>query len=69
MDGHLHAMGKHRQWRLNLAINAVISKTTYFSIKLRELFRRFSELGTATEIDARLSDAHYKQEESNAPAE
>jgi hypothetical protein len=41
MDGHLHAMGKHGQWRLNLAINAVISKTTSFSIKLRELFAVF----------------------------
>jgi hypothetical protein len=28
----LHAMGKHGQWRLNLAINAVLSKTTSFSI-------------------------------------
>jgi hypothetical protein len=60
MDGHLHAMGKHGPWRLNLTINAVFSKTTTFSIKLRELFRRFSELRTSTEIDARFSDAHHK---------
>ena len=69
MRGHLQAMGKHGHWRLNLTINAVLSKTTSFSIKLRELFRRFSELCTSTEIDARFSDAHYKQEESNVPAE
>ena len=69
MGGHWHAMRKHGQWRLNLTINAVLSKTTSFSIKLRELFRRFSKLCTATEIDARFSDAHYKQEESNVPAE
>jgi hypothetical protein len=49
MGGHLHAMGKHGQWRLNLTINAVLSKTTSFSIKLRQLFRRFSELCTSTE--------------------
>ena len=69
MDGHLQAMGKHGQWRLNLTINAVLSKTTSFSIKLRELFRRFSELCAGTETDAGFSGAHDKQEESNVPAE
>lgn len=62
-------MDKHGQWRLNLTINAVLSKTISFSLKLRELFRRFSELCISTEIDARFSDAHYKREESNVPAE
>ena len=68
MGGHLHAKGKHGQWRRNLTINAVLSKTS-FSIKLRELFRRFSELCAGTETDAGFSGAHDKQEESNVPAE
>ena len=69
MGGHLPAMCKHGQWRLNLTINAALSKTTSLFDKASRAFRSFSELCSATEIDARFTDAHYKQEESNVPAE
>ncbi len=69
MGGHLHAMRKHGQWRLNLTINAVLSKTTSLFDKASRVFCSFSELCTSTEIDARFSGTHFKQEESSVPAE
>jgi len=68
MGRYLHAMYKHGQWRLNLTINAALSKTTSLFDKASRAFRSFSELCTATNIDARFSETHYRQEESSVPA-
>jgi hypothetical protein len=38
---HLHAMRKHGQWRLNLTINAVLSKTTSLFDKASRTFPQF----------------------------